>query len=187
MGAPYTLTVLRPTGGTVRSAGISCGTGGASCQVNMPAPMSLGLDAAADPGYVFAGWTGHCSGTGASYQLALNGPRTCSATFNPTGTTVVPPPTTSTSSGTLPMGAPYTLTVLRPTGGTVRAAGVVCGTQGTTCAVTMPASLWLGLEVTPDPGYAFTGWTGHCSGTQPSYALSLAGPRTCSATFAATR
>jgi uncharacterized repeat protein (TIGR02543 family) len=49
----------------------------------------------------------------------------------------------------------------------------------------MPAPLWLGLQATPDPGFSFTGWTGNCNGTQASYSLALAGPRTCSATFTA--
>ena len=83
------------------------------------------------------------------------------------------------------MGAPYTLTVTRPTGGRVNAAGIDCGTKGKACSVTMPAALRLGLYATPDAGYTFAGWTGDCSGTQQSYSLALAGPRTCSATFIA--
>ena len=186
IGAPYTLTVARPTGGVIRSAGITCGTGAASCQVMMPAAMTLGLDATADPGFVFAGWTGHCSGSAPTFVLALEGPRTCSASFNSTGTVVQPPATQPPPTGTLVMGSPYTLTVLPPTGGTVLAAGIKCGVQGTTCSVDMPAAMWIGLDASPAPGYTFVGWTGHCSGTQLTYALSLSGPRTCSATFAAT-
>ena len=194
LGAPYTLTVLQPTGGSVRSAGVNCGTKSKACSVTMPGPMTLGVQATADSGYVFLGWTGHCSGSNAGYALALEGPRTCGASFIPAGTTVIepppssnPPPTTPPPSGSLPMGAPYTLTVTRPIGGTVNAAGVDCGTKGKQCSVTMPAALWLGLQATPDRGYVFTGWTGHCSGTQPSFSLALAGPRTCSATFTAAK
>jgi uncharacterized repeat protein (TIGR02543 family) len=51
----------------------------------------------------------------------------------------------------------------------------------------MPTAVWLGLQATPDPGYTFSSWTGDCAGTEPSYSLSLAGPRTCSATFTATK
>jgi uncharacterized repeat protein (TIGR02543 family) len=91
------------------------------------------------------------------------------------------------ANGTLPSGAPYTLTITRPTGGTIQAAGIHCGTKGTACAVTMPAALWLGLLATPDRGYTFTGWTGDCSGTQPIRTVTLAGPRTCGATFAASQ
>jgi uncharacterized repeat protein (TIGR02543 family) len=47
----------------------------------MPAALWLGLQATADRGYTFTGWTGDCSGTQTAYTLALTGPRTCSATF----------------------------------------------------------------------------------------------------------
>jgi uncharacterized repeat protein (TIGR02543 family) len=155
--------------------------------------MALGLQATADSGYVFLGWSGHCSGNDATFSLVLEGPRTCGASFIPAGSTVIEPtpsPAPSPAPTTPPaeflhMGAPYTLTITRPTGGRVNAAGIDCGTKGEQCTVTMPASLWLGLQAAPDPGYAFTGWTGDCSGTQPNYSLALAGPRTCSATFIA--
>jgi hypothetical protein len=152
--------------------------------------MTLGLQAVADSGYTFLNWSGHCSGTNASYALALDGPRSCTANFIPPGSTVIQPPPDPTpggnnGGGSLPMGAPYTLTVTRPIGGTVNAAGIDCGTKGKQCSVTMPAALWLGLQAKPDRGYMFTGWTGHCSGTQPSYSLALEGPRTCGAVFKA--
>ena len=186
LGGPYTLTVARPSGGVVKSAGINCGTNAKSCTVTMPGAITIGLQAGADPGYVFLAWTGNCSGSSSSYALALEGPRTCGASFIPAGSTVFEPtPTAPGTGGTLPMGAPYTLTVARPTGGTIQASGIDCGTRGKQCSVTMPAALWLGLQATPDRGYTFMGWTGHCSGTQPGYSLALAGPRTCSATFTA--
>ena len=195
LGAPYTLTITQPTGGTVKSAGINCGTKSKSCSVTMPGPMTIGLQAVADAGYTFLNWSGHCSGTNSGYALALEGARTCAANFIPAGSTVIQPPPdttsggstggTTTNDGSLPMGAPYTLTVTRPIGGTVSAAGIDCGTKGKQCTVTMPAALWLGLQATPDRGYVFTGWTGHCSGTQPSYSLALEGPRSCGAVFTA--
>ncbi len=190
LGAPYTLTITRPGGGTVKAAGINCGTKSDSCTVTMPGPMTLGLLAVADSGYTFLNWSGQCSGTSVSYALALEGPRSCTATFIPAGNTGSQPPPDSTPGGTnggqsLPMGAPYTLAVTRPIGGTVNAAGIDCGTKGKQCSVTMPAALWLGLQATPDRRYVFTGWTGHCSGTQPSHSLALEGPRTCGAVFTA--
>jgi len=81
----------------------------------------------------------------------------------------------------------FQLTVVRPTGGTIWAAGITCGTRGIDCTESMPTAVWLGLQATADPGYAFTGWTGDCSGTQPSFSLALTGPRTCSATFTAVK
>jgi uncharacterized repeat protein (TIGR02543 family) len=178
LGAPYSLTVVRPSGGIVKAAGINCGTKGKSCDVTMPGPMTIGIQATADPGYTFLGWTGNCSGTGPSYALALEGPRSCGAGFIPAGSTLIEPPLSP---------EPYTLTITRPDGGTVRAAGIYCGTKGKACAVTMPAALWLGLLATADRGFTFTGWTGDCSGTQPTVTITLAGPRTCGAMFTASR
>ena len=195
IGAPYTLTIQRPSGGAVKAAGIYCGTTGTSCTATMPGPMTVTLQAAADSGYVFLAWTGHCSGSNASFQLALEGPRTCGASFIRAASAVIQPaPSTAASApattsgisaaGALPMGAPYTLTVTRPTGGRINAAGIDCGTNSWQCSVTMPGALLLALKATPDTGYAFAGWTGNCLGNEPSYSLNLAGPRTCSATFA---
>ena len=195
LGAPYTLTIQRPSGGAVKAAGIYCGTTGTSCTTTMPGPMTVTLQAVADSGYVFLAWTGHCSGSNANLQLALEGPRMCGASFIAAASAGIQgtpspapsaPATTSgiSAAGALPMGAPYTLTVTRPTGGRINAAGIDCGTTGTRCSVTMPGSLRLGLKVTPDTGYTFTGWTGHCVGNQPIYLLALDGPRTCGATFA---
>ena len=167
----YQLTISRPSGGMVHSAGISCGTAGTTCQVIVSASVSLELQATPDAGYGFSGWTGDCSGASPAYTLQLNGSKSCGATFTAAPTTDPP------------LGGPYTLTVTRPPGGTIRAAGIRCGTWGRQCSVNVPAALWLGLQATPDWGYSFTGWTGHCSGTQQAYSLALAGPRTCSATF----
>jgi hypothetical protein len=194
LGAPYSLAIVRPSGGVVRAAGINCGTKSKSCDVTMPGPMTIGVQAMPDAGYTFLSWTGHCSGSDPSYALALEGARSCGASFIPAGSTVIEPPPssdpstpTTTTDGTLPMGAPYTLRIVPPQGGTVQAAGIYCGTKGKTCSVTMPAALWLGLLATPDRGYAFLGWTGDCSSTQPGYTLALEGPRTCSAVFTATK
>ena len=213
LGAPYTLSIVRPSGGVVRAAGINCGANAGSCAVTMPAPMTVGIQATADPGYVFVAWSGHCSGNSPSQAMALEGPRTCGASFAPAGSSVTTTSPSSTQSGTststststpsspstgttstspttggsTAAGAPYTLTVTRPAGGTIQAAGISCGASGAQCSVTMPAPMWLGLQAMPEPGYMFMGWTGNCSGTERAYSLVLSGPRTCSATFAAAR
>jgi len=80
-GRPYTLTVTPPAGGQIRASGIRCGAGETQCAVTMPAALSVGLEAVPSAGYTFSGWSGDCSGTAPAYLLALNGARTCSATF----------------------------------------------------------------------------------------------------------
>ena len=195
-GPPYTLTITRPSGGTVNSAGINCGTSGIACSVTMPGPMTLGLLATPGAGYVFSGWSGNCSGTNASFALALQGPRTCVATFtassssgssgsSSSGSGGSSSSGTGTGTGTGTTGPPFTLTITRPSGGTIASAGIRCGMTGSSCSVTMPAAMWLGLLATPDSGFAFTGWTGDCSGASATYTIALTGPRTCGGTFAA--
>ena len=190
--ARFRLSVVRPSGGTITGAGINCGTSGNVCQVTMPSSMTLGLQATADSGFAFSQWSGDCAGTNASTWIALNGVETCGAVFSP----VPAPPssgsstsggTTSTTTGSLPAGPPFTLTVSRPSGGTVAGAGIHCGTAGALCQVSMPASMTLGLQAIPDAGYVFSGWSGHCSGTAASIWLPLTGPRTCGATFTPAR
>lgn len=82
--AQPTLTVskLGDGGGTVTSmpSGISCGT---TCSATFQSGQSVTLSAQADPGSVFAGWSGACTGTDpASCQVTVNDLVTVRATFN---------------------------------------------------------------------------------------------------------
>jgi hypothetical protein len=81
IGAPYTLSIVRPSGGLVKGLNINCGTTAKACSVKMPGPMTMTLQARADRGFVFTEWTGHCSGSSSTYGLALEGPRSCGAKF----------------------------------------------------------------------------------------------------------
>ena len=57
-----------------------------------------------------------------------------------------------------------------------------------TCTQVYPSSAGaqVTLTATPDRGYTFTGWSGACSGTQTTCAVSMTGDRSFSATFAKT-
>jgi len=76
----FTVTVNKAGAGngTVRSnsAGIDCG---ATCNGQFPQSSTVNLTAAPDPGSVFAGWSGDCSG---SDPCSLTGNATVTATFN---------------------------------------------------------------------------------------------------------
>ena len=78
------MTVERPKGGTIWGAGIICGTGGSDCAEVLPAGVWLGLRATPDAGYVFASWTGDCSGTTPDYALTVISVRSCGAVFKAT-------------------------------------------------------------------------------------------------------
>jgi uncharacterized repeat protein (TIGR02543 family) len=167
----YQLTVTTPTGGTVTGGGISCGASGTgTCSVTYGSATTVTLIATPAPDRTFTSWGGSCSGTSLSTTLTVDSAKTCTATF-----------------GGLTTGPPYTMTISPvPTGGTVAGAGLSCGTGGSVCSYTAPASMPYGMQATPDSGYTFTGWTGNCSGTNPSLYILLAGARTCGATFTST-
>jgi len=168
-GGTFQLTVTpTPPGGTVSGGGITCGSGGTTCQVTFGSATPVTLSATPATGYSFTGWGGSCAGTSATTTVQVDGVKTCSATF----------------TAGLPAGPPYTMTISpKPTGGAVTGAGLNCGTGGTLCTASMPASMSYGMQATPDSGYTFGGWSGNCTGTSASLTIQLAGPRTCSATF----
>ena len=167
--ATYALAVSpAPMNGTVSGGGLTCGAGGAVCQVDVASGTSVTLTATPMSGYSLTNWGGSCSGTGTTTTVLMSAARTCTATF----------------AVGLPTGPPYTMTISpKPTGGTIAGAGLNCGTGGNLCAVTMPASMGLGMSAAPDAGYNFGAWTGDCSGLTTSLTVQLSGPRTCSATF----
>ena len=76
---PFVLSVAKAGDGTgvVTStpAGISCG---ATCSASFDSGTSVSLSAAPDPGSVFSGWSGACSGTGA---CAVTSAQSVTATF----------------------------------------------------------------------------------------------------------
>lgn len=82
---PLTVTNLGKGTGTVTSdpEGIRCG---ATCTANYPAGTVVTLTAAPAAGSTFAGWGGDATGT-APYSIALDGPKTVTATFD-----LAPPP-----------------------------------------------------------------------------------------------
>src|SRR6202008_4937849 len=78
----YQLSVAKVGTGTGNVAsspvGIDCGDG---CEAAYDAGTVVSLTATPDPGSVFAGWSGDC--TGSSCVVTMNGPRSVVATFAP--------------------------------------------------------------------------------------------------------
>ncbi len=72
------LTIAPPTGGTVISVGIMCGTRGKQCSSNLQEGMQVKLEGWADQGFTFRGFTGDCNQHG---ETMMSAPRTCGATF----------------------------------------------------------------------------------------------------------
>ncbi len=78
-----TLTIVLAGAGvgsvTSRPAGIACGS---DCEADFDDGTVVSLAARADPGSVFAGWSGACTG-GAVTSVTVSGATSCTATFDP--------------------------------------------------------------------------------------------------------
>ena len=72
------------------------------------------------------------------------------------------------------------LTIEKPTGGTIIATGITCGTGGTSCTTTASVGDVIELRVQPDDEYTFASYTGDCA---PGGRVLMDGPHTCGATF----
>jgi serine/threonine protein kinase len=85
------------------------------------------------------------------------------------------------------------LTVIKPVGGTVIGAGLVCGTHGATCSTKRTPGDIVDLFVLTDAGYRFAGFGGDCETSLPSNPSSISATpagqilmnkgKTCVATF----
>ncbi len=157
----YTLTYSRAGGGggsVVSSpAGIDCA---GSCTASFASGTVVTLVAAPAPGSVFAGWSGHCGGTGACV-VTMAGARTVTATFA--------------------FGFQLSYAKAGAGAGTVTSvpAGINCTDSCTHGFVTAAV---VALTATPAPGSVFTGWSGACTGTSTCN-VTIAGDLEVQATF----
>jgi hypothetical protein len=172
VGATQTWTILTgyeldvftagPGFGSVYSnpPGISCAL---SCAASFPGGTSVTLTAPPALGSAFAGWSGACSGTGNCVVL-MSKAQSVTATFVQ-----------------LPK---QTLTVTKLGTGIVMSgpSGIACGS---TCSHLFINGASVTLTATPAPGYAFTGWSGACTGTSRTCVLSMTSARATTARFAA--
>jgi uncharacterized repeat protein (TIGR02543 family) len=148
--------------GTVTStpAGIACG---ATCSNAFGANTSVTLSAASAAGWTFAGWTGACSGAGASCTVSMSESRTVGASFV--------------------HNTHFTLAVTAGSNGVVTTTpgGIDCGTR---CIAGFAAGTTINVIARPNPGYRFSGWSGACSGTN-TCDLTMSANRSVQAAFAA--
>jgi len=161
------LTIAKPTGGTIVGPGIECGTGGSRCSTRVASGEPVELEARPDKDYVYSGFTGDCAPTG---RLLMTQARNCGAIFERV---------------TAPSGpVTFTLTITKPEGGTVIAAGgILCGTLGSTCSAEIPSGQPVTLTARADDGYTWDHFTGDCPSTGDT---TMTSAKTCSATFTKT-
>ena len=72
------------------------------------------------------------------------------------------------------------LTITRPVGGTLTAAGIRCGTRGSDCSTSRPKGDPIELIPEADAGFTFAGYLGDCA---PGGRTLMTTARTCGATF----
>jgi serine/threonine protein kinase len=159
----YTLTILKPEGGTVATTGLVCGSGGDACVSNFEDGRVLEFEAKPDEGFSFVAFTGDCAPGG---RTMMTGPRSCGATFAAT------PKEPDTRM--------LLLTVAPASGGTIVGSGINCGTRGKDCSVQHPEGTVVTLAAFADEGFRAGNFTGDCA---PKGTAVMAGPLTCGATF----
>lgn len=76
----YELHLTPPVNGRIVGDGIDCGGGAASCTQTFSGPQTAALTAIPDPGFIFTGWSGRCSGP-ESLTVTVNIVTTCGVTF----------------------------------------------------------------------------------------------------------
>jgi len=165
--AGETLTLTMPRGGTIIGPGLQCGTRGSDCTTTRPTGEVVELDAQADDGYVFSGFTGDCAQTG---RASMTQRRQCGATFD---RVAAPPPAVT-----------FKLTITKPMGGTVLGEQeVMCGTHGSECSADVPIGQHVSLSFQADNGWTFSQFTGDCP---PDGVMTMTAAKTCGATFTQT-
>ena len=76
--------------------------------------------------------------------------------------------------------ASQVLTITPPTGGTIRAPGIECGSGGNDCSAPFSPGATVELTPVPDKGYVFSGYTGSCA---PAGRVLMTESRTCGGNF----
>ena len=157
----HDLTVARAGNGRVTSAptGIDCGT---TCSATYDRGTQVTLTATPDAGSSFLGWGGVCSGTGLTCVVSVESDRGVTASFG--GATSQPLAVTVEGNGAV-SSAP---------------AGISCGN---TCNAGFRVGTAVTLTAAPTAGSVFAGWTGACTGTSRTCAVTMSAPRVVSARF----
>jgi Divergent InlB B-repeat domain len=162
VAAPHrTLSVSVIASGTVTStpAGISCpGT----CSASFADGTSVALTVTAESGFSFSGWSGACSGSG-SCSFTIGKDETVQATFTKVAPTRRTLSVSVTGSGTVTSAPP----------------GISCPGA---CSASFLDNDLVALSAAADSSFAFTGWSGACSGSG-SCAFHIGRDETVEATF----
>lgn len=170
------VTALTPTllvanvpsnGGTVSSspAGIACNP---TCSQAYATGTPVTLTAAPAAGFVFANWSGACSGASTTCSVTVNATTTVVANYTQVAPTSYPLSVVVTGPGSVSSGPP----------------GINC--PALACSVAFPANASVTLTVAPSPGATFAGWSGACAGTAVTCTVTMSQARSVGASFTST-
>ncbi|TFH38879.1 MAG: leucine-rich repeat domain-containing protein [ANME-2 cluster archaeon] len=151
----YTLTVNIVGNGSVEVDDVPY-----TVSVTVDEGTVLGLEAIADSGWQFDGWTGDLLSSNATESITMNANKTVTATFS------------------LILTTQYTLTVIIVDNGSVEVDDVPY-----TVPVTVDEGTVLGLEAIADSGWQFDGWTGDLVSSNATESITMNGNKAVTATF----
>jgi hypothetical protein len=147
--------------GSITGPGINCP---GDCSETYANGANVTLNASAASGSSFGGWSGDCSGGGASCQVAMTSDRSAGANF------VASTPQT----GTLKVSAAGSGS------GTITGPGINCPGD---CSETYANGANVTLNASAASGSSFGGWSGDCSGGGASCQVAINGDASASAAF----
>lgn len=156
------LTVTISGNGTVKGGNVDC-TGPSVCHATEPLNETVGLIATPQPGYVFTGWTGACTGTSGSCTVTMDVDRAVTATF----TIAVTLTTNVSGNGNVSGGA----------------GAINCGNGANVCSASFALNTTITLIATPATGATFVGWTGACGGSATTCTILMSATKDVTAQF----
>lgn len=150
-------------------AGIDCGFDGrVDCAKDFAEATPVTLAATPEPGSVFTGWTGACSGSSATCNVSMTEAREVGAIFSQARTLTVAK--SGTGTGSL----------------SSNPAGITCGPSCSEADAEFELGTSVTLTADPGTGSDFSFWTGGgCSGTSPACTVTMSQARSVQATFTA--
>ena len=157
----FVLTTTTTGQGTIASTptGIACGS---TCTSSFNSGTTVTLVPTAASGFVFTGWSGACTGSGA-----------CSVTMS-----------AATSVGATFTQITYALALTKQGTGTgtigSAPAGLSCGAS---CSATFNSGVNVVLTATAGSGSSFVGWTGACTGATTTCTVAMSAAKSVTATF----
>jgi hypothetical protein len=150
-----------PGAGNVSGSGISCGN---ECSAVFAAGTEVVLEADADPGSVFLRWEGACTNTDPTCEVVVDAAKNVVAVFGLVQT--------------------FDLQVTTEGPGSVASSpgGIDCPND---CTQPFVAGTVVSLQANAAVGSTFAGWSGSCSGTNPTCSVTMEASRSATARFEA--